>query len=387
MVDSFPYKRYHLDAPAAYFRRAQAYHSTVEEKVLRSPADESRLLRPDSVVSKTSRAAFLQHFHLYYLSPPRQPRRAVIIRTPHGSYENINVLPDYYTEDARVRDTGAYQTVSPYEYWVAHEREIVDKVGDEGEPKAILHAQREYLYRVFPKEARQGKITNYLTLFSMLKSRIVLDPSAAWGDRLIAALASSTVEVYTGVDPHSRLPRGWQEILEELCPLSQKRDCKKNFVMLNEPFEPVDATPLPEMGRYDTVLVSTAPLVGDQYDRDNVNQAVTKHGSSYRSYVRGFLMPYLARCIEALKVGGYLCMTVLDRSRDNYHITELQLLLVELLADHVMKYVGVIWWSGDSGGIVPWWIFTKMSQPISLGRLEEARRLFQPYEEILGISL
>ncbi len=157
--------------------------------------------------------------------------------------------------------------------------------------------------------------------------------------------------------------------------------------MLNEPFETEDSTPLPEgMGNYDTVLISTAPLFGDQYDVDNPTQAVTRYGSSYKGYVKGFLIPYLSRSIAALKVSGFLCMTVLDRARDGYYITELQLLLVELLMGSVMHYRGVIWWTGDSGSLVPWWIFVKGDNPISQDRLTEARKLYQPYVEILSLD-
>lgn len=367
------------EEPAAYFKRAQAYRSQVEERVLRVPADEARLLRTDSVVSGTNRRAFLNHFPLHYFTPEGQPRRAVVIRTPQGSYDAINVLPDYYTEDARVRDIGAYEKISPYQYWLAHRKEIEER-------GKTPHDWREILWKSGPKEARQGKITNYLTLFSLLKSRIVLDPSAAWGDRLIAALAAPGVLAYTGVDPHSRLPRGWREILDELGPLAGKPDFRERFVMLNEPFEPADATPLPEgMGNYDTVLMSTAPLVGDQYDIGNPNQAVARHGSSFKSYVTGFLMPYIRRSIAALSVGGFLCMTVLDRAREAYYITELQLLLIELLMGSVMQYRGVIWWEGDSGGLVPWWVFVKQPGQISPVRLMKSKTLFAHYAELLGV--
>ncbi len=380
--DTFPYKRYSMpDSPAIYFRRAQAYRSSIEERVLRTLADEARLLRPDSVVSATSRRAFLEHFPLHYLTPARQPRRALVIRVPRNAYNMINVLPDYYTEDARIRDTGAFATMSPYEYWNLHKQEIIEQAGDS------QHEQRELLWKIGPKEPRQSQITDYLSLFALLKSKIVLDPSAAWGDRLIAALASPTVEAYTGVDPHSRTARGWQEILDELGPLSGKADYRERFVMLNEPFEPEDATPLPEgMGNYDTVVVSTAPLVGDRYDTSNPQQAANKHGSSLASYVKGFLIPYLSRCISALKVGGYLCITVLDRASSSYHITELKLLLVELLMGRVMRYRGAIWWELNSGRLVPWWIFIKGDSPIPQSRQEEAERLLKASKEKLGLS-
>lgn len=374
--DTFPYKRYSMpDTPADYFRRAQEYRPFVDTRVLRNTGDEGRLLRADQVLSRTSRQAFLKHFPLYYLKPELSHRfpRAVVIRTPAGAYNDINIFPDYYTEDARVRDRGVDEKISPYQYWQQNSGRF-----DSGD----VHENRETLWREGPKEARQGKITNYLTLFSLLKSRVVLDPSAAWGDRLIAALASPTVEVYTGVDPHSRLPRGWQEILDELGPLSGKKNYKQNFVMINEPFEPTTGTPLPEMGNYDTCLISPPPLFGDQYDAGNPNQAVARHGASMKDYVRGFLIPYMTRAISALKVGGYLCITELDRPRDSYYITEPHLLLTELLVGSAMHYRGVIWWEGDRGGLVPWWIFVKSDKAISQERLKETEQMYSKYSDL-----
>lgn len=385
--DSFPYKRYSMEPPSVYFKRAQAYRSQVEERVLRVSSDEARLLRTDSVISRTSRRAFLDLYPLHYSLPAGQPRRAVVIRTPRGAYDSINVLPDYYTEDARVRDTGAYETMSPYQFWVANKDRIEAATGGSDKlDKETLHTRREIIWKQGPKEARQGKITNILSLFALLKSRIVCDPSAAWGDRLIAALAAPSIMAYTGVDPHSRLPRGWREILDDLGPLSGKPNWQERFVMLNEPFEPEDATPLPEgMGNYDTVLISTAPLVGDQYDAGNPRQAVARHGASLRSYVVGFLVPYLKRCIATLKIGGHIAMTLLDRARDGYYITELQLLITELLMDGAMKFKNTCLWEGDSGCLVPWWIFVKSSAS-SRERRAEILRLFAPYSDIVTLA-
>ncbi len=50
----------------------------------------------------------------------------------------------------------------------------------------------------------------------------------------------------------------------------------------------------------------------------------------------------------------------------------------------VMHYIGVVWWQGDAGGLVPWWIFRKKDIPISASRLAEARRLYEPYVSLIG---
>lgn len=369
--DDFPYKRNSFtESPAEFFKRILDYCPHIlmvkpdeGQQTIISPAFVKRL----SVFSRTSKNLLLKHFFLTF-----NEKELLIIKSPKDAYNKINILTDYFTEEARVRDIGAYERISPFQYWQRHKHEI-----RKAEPGSLFR-QRELLWRKGPKEARQGKITNYLSLFDFLDSKFVLDPSAAWGDRLIAALAAPSVEVYTGVDPHSRLPPGWEAIIENLGPLTVGKHLE-NFVMLNEPFEPPE-TKIPHMGKYDTVLVSTAPLFGDIYDVDNEKQAVVKHGASWKTYVNGFLMPYTKKCIKALCDDGFLCITVLDRSRDEYFITEFQLLIVELLGKGKMVYRGVIWWEGDSGSLVPWWIFQKSSSgEDDEHRLEEAMKLFEPY--------
>lgn len=374
-MHSFPYKRLFLtDTPSEYFQRAQTYVPRVINKKISDWSSFSGLYNIHSMTSKND---FLKHFPLSFL-PDKNRNVALIITNESSNYNAIDVLPDYFTEYARINDTGAFESISPYEYWIKHHKEIQLRF------PGSLYNQREYLWKHGPKEARQGKITNYLSLFEILDSRIVLDPSAAWGDRLIAALASVSVTAYTGVDPHSKLPIGWQEILNTLGPISGKD--MRNFTMINEPFEiPTGSSTelLPFEGEYDTILISTAPLIGDKYDEGNPNQAVAKYGSSLKSYIEGFIIPYLTKCIQVLKDDGYICMTVLDRIKTKYFITELELLLIESLEDNVMKYEGVIWWQGDSGNLVPWWIFKKNKQQKSRERLEETMRLLKPYDLLL----
>lgn len=386
--DDFPYKRYTMDNPEVYFKRAQRYRPLYQ--ILRTSLatqDEGRgLIGQHQLLSKTSRRDLLRHFPLTFPTqgePRGGPRHVVLVITLRPTdYDQINILPDYFTEDARVRDEGAGATESPHEYWLKH-RDQIRKQG------ATRRLQRDLVWKGV-KEARQGKITTYLGLFGLLKSRVVLDPSAAWGDRLIAALSAPGVKAYTGVDPHRGLPTGWERILKQFGPMSGKNT--KDFVMISKPFEP-PSTVIPRLGEYDTVLISPPPFEGDRYDIGNPEQA-REHCQTYRDYIMKFLMPYLEKSIRALRSGGYLCMSVLDRQQLNeYMITELQLLLVELMNSTEpqkpqMDYIGVIFWKGDKGGLVPWWVFMKRSAMHSADlraqRIMEAKELLMPYKSELG---
>src|SRR6185437_10809054 len=280
MVDDFPYKKYSIVDQLKLFKNAQMYNPMFEKR--------PELHHLPGVTTKTSWHSFKTHFPLTFKQGLQY--ETLVISSPKWAYNAINVLPDYYTEYARVRDIGAYQDISPYDYWQEHKEEIIESVGYN------RHLQREELYRRFPKEARQGKITNYLALFKLLKAKKVIDPSAAWGDRMIAALASQSVTHYTGVDPHSRLANGWRELLSDLTPVSGKN--LHNFIFINKPLEP-ESTIIPNDGTYDLAIVSEPPFVGDIYDVGNPDQAKEKY-KTIQSYINDFLKAYLLKTSNTL---------------------------------------------------------------------------------------
>ncbi len=365
LADDFPYKKYSIEDPIELFKNAQRYDPMITS---RAPLTVLR-----GMTTRTPWSSFKQHFPIDFRVIGRNPQ-TLVIKSQKWAYNAINVLPDYYTEYARVRDLGAYQQISPYEYWQRNKEEIRKELGS----SVTRHEERELLYRKFPTEARQGKITNYLGLFKFFHAKRVLDPSAAWGDRMIAALASPTVTHYVGFDPHSKLPPGWNHLLRDLIPVSGKDP--SNFIFVNKPFEPQDQQ-VPMNGTYDMVIVSQPPFIGDVYDAGNPDQAREKY-KTFKEYVNGFLSPYLHKAIMALKDEGYLCFTVLDRTE--YQITELQLAMVELESMY-MHYMGVIYWEGDSGVLIPWWIFQRrLKRETSTYRRNEALQIRLQYDLSLG---
>lgn len=354
-----------MEEPVVYFERALSYRPMISRVTVTGRTRLPNLGK--NITTLSDPALFRKHFPLTFRTYGK-PLQIVTIRNVKDSYQRINILPDYFTEYARVRDVGANETMSPYEYWIKNEERITELGNDD------VHLMREIIWKNGPTEPRQGKITNYLSLFEIFNSKYVLDPSAAWGDRLIAALASKSVIAYTGVDPHSQLPVGWKEIVDILGPISGKKQIK----MINQPFEKPKLSQLPFDGYYDTVLISPPPFVGDRYDIENKQQASIGN-KTFEEYVINFLIPYMRRSINALGIGGVLCMTFLDRPRQDYMITELQLLCLELIDDECMHYRGVVFWEGDSHSLVPWWIFEKSKRKISKERHEEAMYMLEPY--------
>lgn len=359
-MDDYPYKRYFIKDVGKLFHNAQ-----MSKPLLR---------RIDKIFLKNVKTTlkwsdFIKLFPLTYTL--NNVTGYYIISTLPTDYNNINILTDYYTEYARIRDIGAYQDISSHEYWNENKKSIINSVRTK-DPETL----REELYKRFKYEPRLEKISGYITLYDIFKPKIILDVSAAWGDRVIAALASKHVEAYVGVDPHSLLPEGWKNIFQDLIPLSGKN--KDNFIFINEPFEP-DSTVIPYYGRYDMVTMSQPPFTGDRYDLENLKQAAVKN-KTLKKYITNFLIPYIKKACGALKDGGFLCCKFLDRKE--YQISEFQLALTQWI-DPRMHYRGAIYWEGDSKSLTPWWIYQRRNKVISEDRMLEIKKLLKFYKSYL----
>lgn len=256
-------------------------------------------------------------------------------------YETINILTDFYSEEARMKSKGYGAKMSPYDQWFNPEerRKFLSFVA-QGRTLS-LRTLRDAIYTL-GKEARGSKITNSLSLYHYFSAERILDPSAAWGDRLIAAMGSAHVKRYVGVDPNTDLAPAWAQILT----LPHTAD----ITMINAPFEDVDLGD--EL--FDFVIISPPPFIGDVYGNPE-GQSVTSH-PEFDDWFDNFMVPYVCKAAQHLSDGGYLAITILDRK--GYRVTEP---LLDAVQDNCpgVDYEGVVGWQTDSQKMVPWWMFRK----------------------------
>src|ERR1700722_2889848 len=103
-LDDFPYKRSHL--PYTSLQLFQNVLSFVP-KISITNHPIARYFK----VHALDPSRFWRTFHISY-----RGKYYTIVNKPEY-YDSIDVLPDYFTEEARVRDLGDGESISPFEHW------------------------------------------------------------------------------------------------------------------------------------------------------------------------------------------------------------------------------------------------------------------------------
>jgi ABC-type amino acid transport substrate-binding protein len=326
----FPYKRY-------FMRPVEYYYQNIFK--LGDLFVKDRPFDFRNLITKQPLHEFKQMFPYTYNG------HYMYIRDDELIYNTVNILTDYYNEKPRVQSIGHGESLSPYDYWQQNKNKIIDEL--EKQKRVTVYDAREYLYDKLV-EARMGKISQYWALLNFFKVKRFLDPSSAWGDRLIAAIAYGCE--YTGVDPNTDLKEGHDAIVKNFA-----LENKEKYKMVYEPFE--NAIPEVKEEYFDFVLSSAAPYSGDRYNRPE-NQSI----ENYKEFDNWFISYMLVTCTKsysALQYGGHFITTLLDRLYPTkYAIVELLLLSI-LYSCRDMHYKGILGWEASKGKVVPFWVFEK----------------------------
>jgi len=134
----------------------------------------------------------------------------------------------------------------------------------------------------------------------------ILDPSAGWGDRLLAACAFGAA-AYHGYDPNDALQPAYREIIADFAPAAART--AGDFWVKAEPFEAAAV----EAADYD--IVHTSPPFFDLEKYPGAGGATARALKQYKRWVRRFYQSYLKNAWGAVKPGGFLVLYVDDNYR------------------------------------------------------------------------
>lgn len=163
-------------------------------------------------------------------------------------------------------------------------------------------------------------------LYEKFRAKDIYDPCMGWGDRLSAALATSSVNSYTGLDVNPHLFLGYEK---------QSDLAKKN---LNIMFDRAEKY-VPKEKSYDFVF--TSPPYYDVERYEGIWQSHAKY-KSLDDWLNKFLFVMLENAWNGLKDGGVMCINI----SDVYCHHKVQH-ICDPMVDHVLsfdgaKYVGAI---------------------------------------------
>ena len=293
----------------------------------------------------------------------------------HGDdeYHRMDAVCDIFTERQRLRARRKDQKESVLSAWNSSSSMPLKvlKSAEQHFGSWTPEALREAMYRSGLREPTQFKPSLALSMFQLFNAKNVLDFSAGWGDRLLAAIAHG-VSTYCGYDPNKELKSGHTEIVERYASSSQSIEL--HYV----PFDGSDAQP--KQGSFDLVFTSP-PFFDFEVYASGSDQSVDSY-TTFESWLGKFLLRCLCKSWSALEMGGRCVVHMTDPSSKMRMCEPLCLMACAFLP--VCVYEGILLSRGATGKPRPIWVFRKIAtegaQGYSLVRKEEAltelRRLY-----------
>jgi 16S rRNA G966 N2-methylase RsmD len=160
---------------------------------------------------------------------------------------------------------------------------------------------------VKPQRARcKGPCTPYpinmaLSILNIFKPRAWLDPTAGWGERLIAAMWSPAyLRTYVGVDSNKAMTPAYQAMIRDLDVYARTKDTLQVHTGRLQDV-------LPRLRRkFDLVFTSPPFFTVDTYEDADAWPSV-------QAYIDTFLKPLVEWSTKRLEAGGHLVLYIEDR--------------------------------------------------------------------------
>ncbi len=248
-----------------------------------------------------------------------------------SAYVCIDQVTDYFTERARVTARICGKP-SPLAAWSRPDYAV--KIAETALAAAArgqrlnAHTLREAVYAAVP-ECTQFKVSLAWWVFNRFRAKVVLDPCAGWGDRIVGA-AVAGVQRYLGADPNEDLREGHGELMRTLLSSEQQ----KAFAVEYTPFESLDLEKAGycDDGRPDLVFTSPPFFDFEVYAEGPRGRGQSiEDAASFDDWLRGFLLPSLNKMWRALRPGGHLVLYLKDVKR---------LRLCEAVCRHIEGHLG-----------------------------------------------
>lgn len=263
-------------------------------------------------------------------------------------YEKHDIYCDFFTEKNRLSARRIDTEFSPLEQF--NNKKFVASIMLKILNTTILNPStlREAIYNEC-KEATQFKpslmVVVLKKLFNNTKNIKILDFSAGWGDRMIAAIALD-VQEYHGYDPNIELIEGHQKIINTF-------NAQDKIKMTYLPFEP--DTTIVNKNYFDCVFTSPPFFNFEVYSKDETQSI---HANpTLKDWMRNFLFKSLKKSWDALNIGGYLVIHMTDVGKTK--VCEPMCLYIQGNFKGA-KYIGVVGSVGKAGKPRPLWIFQKI---------------------------
>lgn len=246
-------------------------------------------------------------------------------------------ITDYFTEECRIKCNFS-DFISPLEYFKINKESILKSLSENYSYDEI----DDYIFNRGPKQCTLFNLIVCTSVLRHFKPKRWLDPSAGWGDRLIAAINYGDCQ-YRATDPNDCLQPKYKQIIDTFAEektIEDERGSRPKYHITQEGFETAQI----EANYYD--LVFTSPPFFDLEKYSNAPDQSHIKFTTLEEWMNGFMYPFLIKAVASLQKGGHLCLYVADdRKKKVFFVGKIKKYLNE---NKRMKFVGNIHWKGDS---------------------------------------
>lgn len=137
------------------------------------------------------------------------------------------------------------------------------------------------------------------TIYEMFNAKHVLDLSAGWGDRLTAAIATNSVQSYTGIDPSPLQHEIYRNIIEYVQANRPALLIGKNIRMIQGCSENAN---LFQDDAYDIMFTSPPYFNTELY----IGGEQSHRHKTYELWQQNFMNPAFLNAVRSVKKGGYV---------------------------------------------------------------------------------
>lgn len=246
-----------------------------------------------------------------------------------SDYRDFNILSDMFSEEERMKCILVGSKYSPWDYFHKETKKLGEKClqlyGIIDGPNLI-----ETRWKIpEARECTSFRPSNMVAMIQMffpnylIKPISILDPSAGWGDRLIAAI--STNSKYVGIDPNPIIHKSYEHI-SKFFSYTNCEFYKMGFEDFNKP---------ERYKSYDMVFTSPPYFEMEKYT-DDKDQSIEKYKTE-KDWTDKFLLPYIENAWKYIKSSGYMIIVINSLPYEKYVYA-----MLEYMNKEDAKYLGVI---------------------------------------------
>jgi hypothetical protein len=235
---------------------------------------------------------------------------------------SVDLLTDLYQEEERIK-CNVVGRQSPLEYWITHIDDLCKEAMQIKDDRTLSEKLRELIYEKC-QECTLFKVTYAKFMYEKFNATKILDFSAGWGDRLLAAMAAKKVKKYLAYDPNINLKPGHDAMIADY-------NKNKKMTIVYEPFE---TAVLNET--FDLVFTSP-PYFNLEIYKSN-NQSIDSF-KTYSDWKNGFLFVALKKAWDVLDVHGHLIIHIANikiYNGDKFEYAN----IIEDMNNYIFKFKG-----------------------------------------------